>query len=162
TRAEVIFFAGSTGIATERSRVPPWRSGMNRSKLWLLAAAVVVAWPPVVWSAEKEQRVFAVKVDGKLAGEYQMTIIVGDDGSERLTCNASVRVKHLVGQYRYAYQGTEVWRQGRVQQLDATSDDDGTRHAVHAVADSSGLHIAVDGKSLSTTRPDAWPTTYWR
>jgi hypothetical protein len=135
---------------------------MNRLRVLLIVLAVVVASPSFVQSADTEQRVFAVQVDGKPAGDYRMTITVADDGSEQMTCTAAVQVKHIVGQYRYSFQGTEIWRGGGLQRLDASSDDDGVKHAVRAVADSGGLRVSVDGKTQSTIRLDAWPTTYWR
>jgi hypothetical protein len=135
---------------------------MNWSRVLLIVLAVALASPSFVRTAETEHRVFAVQVDGKTAGEYRMTVTVGDDGGERLTCTAAVRVKHILGQYRYDYQGKEVWHGGRLQQLDAASDDDGTKHAVRAVAGSAGLQVTVDGKAQSAIPFDAWPTTYWR
>ena len=158
---EVIVVSGLTEIASGFASVPTGRSGMTRSQVYLVAIAVIVATPSLVRSADKEQRVFAVTVDGKPAGEYRMTITV-DDGWEQLTCSAAVRVKHLVGQYRYSYHGTEIWRGGRLQQLDAASDDDGIRHTVRAVTDLAGLHVTVDGKAQPDHRPGAWPTTYYR
>ena len=116
---------------------------------------------PTARAGDPEQRLFTVRVDGKPAGEYRMAIRTGDDGAEVMTGSAAVHVKHLLGQYRYSYEGTEVWKDGRLQLLDAVSDDDGKRATVHAAVEATGMRVVVNGQSR-TARPDAWTTTYWR
>src|SRR5262245_5462509 len=104
--------------------------------VWL---GVVLLTGPATRAADPEQRVYTVLVDGKPAGEYRTTLRTDDDGSETVTCAASVHVRHLLGQYHYSYQGTEVWKGGKLQRLDAVSNDDGKKNAVRATADTGGL-----------------------
>jgi hypothetical protein len=125
-----------------------------------LGAIWLAAVPLPARAADTEQRVFTVLVDGKPAGEYRVTIRI-DDGTATMTGNAAVHVRHALGQYRYTYQGTEVWKGGRLQRLDAASDDDGKACAVRATAEADGLRVAANGRA-QTVRPDAWPTTYWQ
>jgi hypothetical protein len=112
-------------------------------------------------AADAETRVFTVLVDGKPAGEFRLAVRTTDDDTETATATAAVQVKHLLGGYRYAYHGTEIWKAGRLQQLDAASDDNGKKHIVRAAADGGRLRVTVDG-SARMGRPDVWPTTYWR
>src|SRR5262245_19594793 len=132
-------------------------------------AACRLSWPvvillavPAARAADTEQRVFAVSVDGKAAGEYRTTVRADDDGTETVTCSAAVQVRHLLGQYRYSYQGTEVWKGGKLVRLDAASDDDGTRHVVRATAGSDGLRVTVDNGPARAAPAGVWPTTYGR
>jgi hypothetical protein len=110
---------------------------------------------------EIETRHFAIQVDGKPAGQYTMTITKRDGGAESMAAQASVRVKHLLGSYTYAYQGTEHWQKGRLQQLQSNTNDDGKRFDVQVVAEGDSLRVRANGKER-TTRGDAWPTTHWK
>ena len=78
-------------------------------------------------AADTEVREFNIQVDGKQAGQYAMTITRHDDGSETMSGQASVRVKHVLGTYVYTYQGTERWKQGKLQELKSSCNDDGKR-----------------------------------
>jgi hypothetical protein len=128
-----------------------------------------LSWPVVVLfaasvarAADAEQRVFAVSVDGKPAGEYRVAVRVADDGTETVNCTAAVQVRYLLGHYHYNYQGAEVWKGGRLVRLDADSDDDGTRNAVRAAVGANGLRITVNRGAAQSAPAGAWPTTYWR
>jgi hypothetical protein len=134
--------------------------GIRVAAPWL-GAVWLAAVPLAACAADAEQRVFTVLVDGKPAGEYRVTIRVGDDSTATMTGSAAVHVRHALGQYRYGYQGTEVWKGGRLQRLDAASDDDGKACAVRATAAADGLRVTANGRA-QTVRPDAWPTTYWQ
>ncbi len=122
---------------------------------------ILVALAGPARAADAETRVFAVLVDGQPAGEYRLAVSTADDGTESVSCTAAVRVRHLLGGYRYSYRGTEEWKAGRVQRFDAASDDDGKKGRVHAAAEANGVRVAAGGSSVVTT-PDVWPTTYWR
>src|SRR5262249_30872154 len=93
------------------------RGPMKSCPPWLGALALATV-PAAAAAADPELRVFTVRVDGKPAGEFRMTIRAGADGSEEMTGAAAVRVRHLLGQYRYTFQGTEVWKDGRLLRLE--------------------------------------------
>src|SRR5262249_47042350 len=84
---------------------------------------------------EIETRLFTVQVDGKPAGQYTMMITRRDGGVESMSAQANVRVKHLFGTYVYTYQGTESWTNGRLQQLQSNTSDDGKRFEVQVTAE---------------------------
>jgi hypothetical protein len=99
-------------------------------------------------------------VDGKAAGRYLMTIERRDDGTICVQGNAKVKVSYIVVAYRYSYEGTEVWKDGRLLQLKSSADDDGKAYAVSAWADGNALRVRCNGKE-QTTVADVWLTTYW-
>jgi hypothetical protein len=112
-------------------------------------------------AADSERRDFNILVDGKRAGAYHLAITHGDDGTDTVTAQANVRVSYLIYTYSYAYQGTEVWKAGRLVSLNSSSNDDGKRFQVSAAADGARLRVTVNGTEHAT-RPDVWTTTYWR
>ena len=122
--------------------------------LWVLVGATARA-------GDAETRAFTIFVDGKPAGECRLTYAVGEDGSETRSGSADVRVKHLLKTYRYHFDGSEVWKGGRLQRLRSTTDDDGKTYSVDAVTGPTGLRVTANGR-ISSMRAEAWPTTYWR
>jgi hypothetical protein len=110
-------------------------------------------------AAENESRHFAISVDGKPAGTYVMTLD-RQDNTETMTGRADVRVSKFVYTYTYNYQGTEVWKDGKLQQLRSSTNDNGKRFTVSAWADAAGLHVQVNGAERQG-RADVWTTTYW-
>jgi len=127
---------------------------------WTIATLAALVSSPVIGS-DTETRLFAVMVDGRPAGEFRLTIRTGDDGNETASVTANVQVRSLLGGYHYSYRGREVWSGGRLRQLDASSDDNGKKHLIHAASDGERLRVTVDG-APRPARADVWPTTYWR
>jgi hypothetical protein len=113
-------------------------------------------------AAETEVRSFAIHVDGKPAGNYQMTIAQQDDGSTTVSGQADVRVTFaFFTTYTYTYRGKETWKDGRLQRLESNTNDNGKRFNVLAVAEGNGLRVTVNGQQR-VSRPDVWTTSYWR
>ncbi len=138
------------------------RSGWLGVGAWLaLTVGGVTAVENRATAADTEVRDFTVLVDGKRAGEYHMTITHQDDGSDVMTGQANVHVSYLVVSYKYNYNGTEVWMNGRLQRLDSNTNDDGKRYTVNAVYADNVLRVKVNGQ-MRTVRPDVWVTSYWR
>jgi hypothetical protein len=137
------------------------RSGGRCLGLLILGVLMLVSGSTRAGAADSERRDFNILVDGKRAGAYHLTITHADDGTDTVSAQAHVRVSHLVYTYTYAYQGTEVWKAGRLASLNSSTDDDGTRFQVSAVADGANLRVTVNGQEHAT-RGDVWTTTYWR
>jgi hypothetical protein len=127
----------------------------------LLAAILVFSAPPRAAAADPEVRDYVTYIDGKRAGDYRMTITTHDDGSVSMQGQARISVRIFVVTYRYNYGGTEVWKGGRLQQLESRTDDNGKRYAVSAVADADGVRVQVNNQP-GRAPADAWVTTYWR
>jgi hypothetical protein len=111
-------------------------------------------------AAEKETRDFTVTIDRKPAGKFSMTIARQDDGTVSVAVAANVRVSYLVYKYHYSYQGTEVWKNGRLLSLNSNSYDNGKSYLVAVTGESDALRVRVNGTEHKS-RPDAWTTTYW-
>lgn len=129
---------------------------------WLLAGWVALAAAgPAARAAETESRDYAVLVDGKHAGNANMTIERQDDGTTTVSCQTDVRVTiAIVKKYHYTYRGREVWKDGRLQRLDSTCDDDGNQYTVAAIADGDRLRVRVN-RQERLARGDVWLTSYW-
>ncbi|HYT88348.1 MAG TPA: DUF6134 family protein [Gemmataceae bacterium] len=126
-----------------------------------LLALLVVACASAQAGAQTEVREFSVQVDGKPAGQYTMTITKHDDGSESMSGQATVRVKHVLGTYTFTYQGVERWKGGRLVELKSSSNDNGKRFTVSAAAEGNVLRVNVNG-AVRQLSGDSWTTTYWR
>ncbi len=62
---------------------------------------------------------------------------------------------------RYTHHNVEVWRGGRLDQLDSTTDKNGTRLFVTAHRTAAGLSVVGSAASAYIAPEDALPTTYW-
>jgi hypothetical protein len=110
-------------------------------------------------ASDPEIRHFVVSIDKKLAGHYTMTI-----SGETMEAHANVDVRfYLVGHYAYKYDGTEKWKDDRLQTLASKCNDSGARYTVQAQVqpDANGLVVWTNGKQR-TRQNDVWTTTYWR
>jgi hypothetical protein len=133
-----------------------WRRWGSGVIAWLMLGASPLA------AADIEYRDFRVYVDGKPAGTYSMTISRQDDGSFIMSAQADVAVTYLrIYHYTYTFRGTETWKDGLLQRLDSSSNDDGKRFTVNATADGNRLRIIANNRETAV-RPEAWTTTYWR
>jgi hypothetical protein len=110
---------------------------------------------------EVEHRDFAIVVDGKRAGSYHMEITRRDDGISVMSGQADVRISYLVYRYSYRYRGIESWKEGRLQRLDSSCNDNGKAFTVHAVAGNDRVNVHVNGREHPCPA-EAWTTTYWR
>ncbi|MBI3862594.1 MAG: hypothetical protein HY290_11945 [Planctomycetia bacterium] len=110
---------------------------------------------------ERETREFKISVDSKPRGQCKMTIHKRDDGSDKLHIDAGLTFDYVVYVYRYRSTGTEVWKEGRLVELENTADLNKTRYRLSAKATEKGLRLSVDGNQ-SDLPADAWPTSYWR
>src|SRR5262245_42155250 len=126
-----------------------------------VAACVLAVLSPATYGGEGEEREFAVTVDGKRAGSYRLAVHVRDDGTETVSAAAEVKIRTLLGSYTYTLRSLEVWKNGRLVSVTATSDDDGKKHTVKASAGDDALTIVVDGRSR-TCRGDFLTSTGWR
>ncbi len=129
--------------------------------LWVVCAGLLLTVAAGAPAADVEQRTFVIRVDGKQAGEYRMSVRAGEDGGVTMTGQADVKVSHFPFTYRYSFRGTEAYKNGRLLRCDAQSEEDGKRVALTAVAVEDQLRVTVNG-TASAVRPDVWPTSYWR
>jgi len=128
--------------------------------------AILCALCAAVFSAEAadpvhETREFKVSVDGAPRGKCTMQIRRHDDGAETVSINAGLTFDYVVYTYRYNSSGNEVWKDGRLVELENSASYNGKDYRVKGAATSRGLQVTVNGKT-SHAHPDVWVTSYWR
>jgi hypothetical protein len=131
----------------------------SRVGRWLVCLVAMMLGASVR-AADSETRDFVVRVDGKPSGGANFTIQKQDDGTTVVVCDTNVRVKVLLKTYVYTCQTRETWKQGRLQQLASTCNDDGKQFQVSAVAQADGVHVRVNGRE-HISRPEVWVSSYW-
>ena len=103
---------------------------------------------------------FDVALDGKPIGVH--TFELQDDGSKQvLTTEASFDVKFLfINAFRYRHQNTEIWKDGCLASIDASTDSNGKQFDVRGeVGDGSFDVLGAEG---SITLPGCVQTfAYW-
>jgi hypothetical protein len=135
---------------------------LRRLAVFTMAAASMLMNGMQARADETEIRNFSITIKGKPAGRYQMRIATRQDGKTMVTGHAQVDYRLFkVVRYSYSYDGTEFWQNGRLLQLDSSSNDDGTAFTVSARAQENALRVQVNGQ-VHDTRADVWTTTYWK
>src|SRR5260221_3777597 len=71
---------------------------------------------------EGQTREFKVSVDGKPRGKCTISIQSRDDGADVMQISAALSFNYVVYEYRYSSIGTEVWKDGRLIELENTAD----------------------------------------
>ena len=133
----------------------------NRRALLIAGTASLVAPSMALASPQSASRSFRVTRSGSDIGRHRIN--VSRDGSDvRAQTNIDIAVKFLgITAYRYELAYTEVYRNGLLQTLDATANDDGERGYVKAVR--QGDMLEIDGSNYSgPASGTAVPTSYWR
>jgi hypothetical protein len=131
---------------------------MRRGLVGVLMMAFLLA--DSVRAEDVQERLFTIQVDGKAAGEARMTLSRRDDGSQVVTSQANVQVRFLL-KYTYNYEGTEIWKDGRLVSLQSHCNDNGRRFVVSAAAEEAGLRVIVNGQE-HLGRAEVWTTSYWQ
>ncbi len=90
--------------------------------------------------------------------------ITFDQQGDTLTIHVDVDVLVKFGPIplvRYAHHNVEVWRNNRLDQLEATTDKNGTKLYVSAHRTDAGLSVVGSAAKPYIAPEDALPTTYW-
>lgn len=136
---------------------------MVKTCLWvasafLFAGAALGAEPEVT---AKHTREFRILVDGKHRGNQSMTFSRRSDGSEVMQGEAEVVINLVVYRYRYASNGTEIWKDGRLIELVNEADYNGDKYVIQGAAVQQDLHYEVNGETQKAPS-DIWAASYWR
>lgn len=128
--------------------------------------ALVCGWCAAALSADDpdpahETREFTVSVDGAHRGKCTMQMRRHDDGVETVSINAGLKFDYVVYTYRYSSTGSEVWKDGKLVELENSANYNGKEYRVKGAAVSRGLRVTVNGKT-SHAAADVWVTSYWR
>jgi hypothetical protein len=125
-----------------------------------LSLILVLASVSYLRAGEEERRTFEVRVDNKAAGSHQILIQSGDDGSVSVSLQADVTVRIIIT-YKYAFRGTEIWKENKLVQLSSTTNDNGKKRKVSVEPTAEGWAVKADDKAFQVTG-EPWPTTYWK
>lgn len=126
------------------------------------AAAFVAAFLVAVVAARAETArtlTYDIRMDGDLIGTEEVRI-ESQGETTRVTVKASTRVRLLFLTFTYDHERTEVWRAGRLESMQARTDDDGTPHTASFGRAGDGITVTVDGKP-ATHPADTLPLTLW-
>ncbi len=134
---------------------------MFRASRTLLALVILGLLGGSAKATETEAREFTIEVDGKASGTFVLTITKQDSGILSVQASANMSFRFLLRTYTYKYEGTEHWRDGRLLQLSAKSDDDGKKSEVSATGEPQNLRLKVNGQERNC-RWDVWTTSYWQ
>ena len=136
--------------------------GQRRTRLAWLAAALALLAPlsSSAGAADIETRDYTVSVSGKPAGEVHMTIHRQDNGAIWMRCDTDIKVKTVLGEYKFIYRGLEIWKNQRLVKFDSNTDDNGKRYIVSAVAETGGVRVKVNNVERMV-KHHVWLTSYW-
>ena len=125
----------------------------------VLLSLVCLAGP--IWAAHTETRHFSILVDGREAGQSQMTIIEQVDGSVYMTASAKVELQGLVVKYNFVIEGQDWWKDGKLIGMKASCNDNGKKCDLLVSQRDGQLQVRVNGMDR-LSRPDVWTTSYWK
>src|SRR5262249_46621335 len=154
----------------ERTFAPhPWASGVSSmdclhfqhppyfaSSMSCIAALLLTGI-----ASGDEVRQFQVLIDGKPAGTHQFRIASGAAGRTVVTAQADVKARFGLIPYTYSFRGQEVWNGARLESLQCTSLDGGTRTVLSASMDERQIRVTVNGRTRADG-PIAWTTLEWQ
>jgi hypothetical protein len=84
-----------------------------------------------------------------------------EDGAVRVRIDSRLSVNYVVYVFRYSSSGAEVWKDGRLVELENAADYNGTRYHVKAGASPQALQVTVNGRG-KVGDLEAWSTSYWQ
>lgn len=111
-------------------------------------------------AAEPEQFFASVFLDKKKIGQFHVRVSRAESGEiEELRARASVSFLG-VQLYEFSHDLTQTWRDGELQQLHGTADDDGTKYNLQLERQASDYSGAVNAKPV-TLPIEAFPNSIW-
>lgn len=143
----------------------------------------LLAVPGIAGASERgaydDSHVFKVTRNGSEIGSHRLTFTPTPEG---LRVDVAIDLRVGLGRaltfYRYRHAASEIWRDGRLVRLEATTDDDGKAHSVRVESSGQGLRARAtaprkdDGPAESRVAgPDTrtidlpagvLPTSHWR
>ena len=110
--------------------------------------------------AETRRLDFEVKRNGSPIGSHVVTIEKkGEETRVQVALDLAVTFGPFT-LYRYTHRSSERWLSDRLQSVEASTDDDGTKYALRAWAEDGKL--VLDGPEGRQTGPaDTMPSSYW-
>lgn len=147
----------------DAARTPRGRkTAVLAAALAALATLIPVAPPTfaALTDAGGDMIEFLVRRAGDEIGSHRISI-EQDGALTRVQVDIRIEVDVLFfNAYRYVHRNNEVWRDGRLVSLDATTDNDGEDLFVRGRATEGGFAVThADGSHVAPA--DVVPTSYW-
>lgn len=102
---------------------------------------------------------FDVERDGDVVGQHVVTFTRTAQGV-KVDARADINVSVLfIPAYRFKFQSHELWRDGALLSMDASTNDDGDYVAVKAQRDDGGLHVKSTVGEYAA--PTLLPMSHW-
>lgn len=109
-----------------------------------------------------EIREFDVRVDNRVAGTHRLTI-KSDGASHQVGFQTDVKFNFIVYAYVFKFRGTEVWRDGRLEQADIHCEDGGKKRSFLLKTDDNAIQqVSFNGQSVDGATTPAMTTAYWQ
>src|SRR5215510_7495509 len=136
-------------------------AGVPMARCRRLSILTLVCLISPAWATHTETRQYSILVDGKEAGQSQITIVEQDDGRTYMTASAKVQLKGLVVNYDFSIEGQEWWKDGKLVGMKALCNDNGKRCDLLITQQAGQLTARVNGIDHGV-HPDVWTTSYWK
>ena len=125
------------------------------------AGGVLLALFAAEGRAAPETSQFEITRNGKPIGTHVIEITrTGNEYSVSTITDLTVKVLFVTA-YRLQIAANERWINGRLIALNATSNNNGTRHTVSVTARGPNLEVKVDGKPPALIDQNIVPSSFW-
>src|SRR4051812_41707574 len=112
----------------------------------MLAAACIALCTSAHAEPEATTTRYAVMRDGQQIGTTTVQLRrEGPHTTAQVKTQVQVKIAYITV-YRYEQTETEQWRDGKLEAMNAVTDDNGTLHKVSARREGSALAVEADGK----------------
>lgn len=108
-----------------------------------------------------EIRDFEVRVDHKPAGTHRLTIKSTGETHE-VEFQTDVKMDFVVYAYVFKFRGTEIWRDGRLENVDIRCEDGGKKRSFGLKTEGTVQQISFNGKPVPASSSVLMTTAYWR
>lgn len=126
----------------------------------LSAVPVHAEGPPDPLSLYGPEMVFSVWRSGSEIGQHRV-LFTRDGGALVVRSMLDLAVKMLgITVYRYKYAAQEIWRDGKLVQLDSSVNDNGTPAKIEAQAEADKIAVAGPQGKIVAEAP-ILPSTHW-
>jgi hypothetical protein len=116
------------------------------------AIAAIICLIALTGAASCETYRFTITRNGDQIGTHSINLNrTGAETSVSIVTDLTVKVLFVTA-YRFQHTASERWLNGRLVALNATTDDNGTRHQVSVVTAGTTLQIDADGKTARLDR----------
>ena len=141
--------------------------GMTRRRFGRVAAGAAALALPCGWAAARTVPPggaipFTVYRDGdSRLGHHRLSLRrEGEDLVVEVDIQFRVEVAFITA-FRYSHRNREVWRGGRIVELETVTNDDGDRYWVRGAATPGGFAVESSTAGAFTAPPGIVTTSYW-